>query len=483
MSATGKKEEETGGAAAATGGSAAATGNAAQGQDDKTNFQLQSLVLDDVTPATRLLEKRRQMYEVQEALDAQKEEFARREEAFRRREEALRKKDLDLQSTLIHFNKTVTHNEAKRLRAENREAQERKARQELLEKEESLEDELDQEREQANHYEKRIEELRRYSNFMKSVLSHRSDEFADVGSIVQRYFTLKEANNKLQSEQQTLKEETEERRKALNALQSTFESQALASTNNYETLRTDFDRKKQTANEELARQDASKEQQSFKLLEMGQALQSVSHLYNRCAKSQHGPRIRHQPREIEELAQEAELQENEEEAHKKSNENKQFLSQKPKTKGDGRGQEANTVENDILRALQQLEVVGSYIIDFERVVKEYKPSEHRSDSRHSQQRSVQKQPASTGLKLKEQPQEKARPSSRQSSSQENSGSQNHKASKPGLLSTDGGETERTTNNTERSTTNLNDSRRRGGTTHRREIRVNLKSKTDESSGI
>ena len=35
------------------------------------------------------------MFEVQEALDAQKEEFARREEAFRRREEGLRKKDLD----------------------------------------------------------------------------------------------------------------------------------------------------------------------------------------------------------------------------------------------------------------------------------------------------------------------------------------------------------------------------------------------------
>jgi len=37
------------------------------------------------------------MFEVQEALDAQKEEFARREDAFRRREEALRKKDLELQ--------------------------------------------------------------------------------------------------------------------------------------------------------------------------------------------------------------------------------------------------------------------------------------------------------------------------------------------------------------------------------------------------
>jgi len=33
--------------------------------------------LDDVSPATRLLEKRRQMFEVQEALETQKEEFAR----------------------------------------------------------------------------------------------------------------------------------------------------------------------------------------------------------------------------------------------------------------------------------------------------------------------------------------------------------------------------------------------------------------------
>ena len=51
----------------------------------------QTLTLDHVSPATRLLEKRRQMFEVQEALDAQKEEFARREDAFRRREETLRK--------------------------------------------------------------------------------------------------------------------------------------------------------------------------------------------------------------------------------------------------------------------------------------------------------------------------------------------------------------------------------------------------------
>lgn len=41
-------------------------------------LQQQDLVLDHVSPATRLLEKRRQMFEVQEALEAQKAEFSRK---------------------------------------------------------------------------------------------------------------------------------------------------------------------------------------------------------------------------------------------------------------------------------------------------------------------------------------------------------------------------------------------------------------------
>ena len=65
----------------------------------------QTLMLDHVSAATRLLEKRRQMFEVQEALSAQKEEFNRREDAFRRREDGLRRKDLVLQESLIKFNK------------------------------------------------------------------------------------------------------------------------------------------------------------------------------------------------------------------------------------------------------------------------------------------------------------------------------------------------------------------------------------------
>jgi len=71
----------------------------------------ETLQIDHVSAATRLLEKRRQMFEVQEALNSQKEEFTRREDAFRRREEALRRKDLELQESLIKFNKFLQENE------------------------------------------------------------------------------------------------------------------------------------------------------------------------------------------------------------------------------------------------------------------------------------------------------------------------------------------------------------------------------------
>ena len=66
--------------------------------------------------------------QVQEALETQKEEFARREELFKRRQEALRKQDLELQQQLIRFNKFLQENDSKTARAEKKAAEEIKQR-------------------------------------------------------------------------------------------------------------------------------------------------------------------------------------------------------------------------------------------------------------------------------------------------------------------------------------------------------------------
>lgn len=62
-----------------------------------TRLGLNQLQMDSVSPSTKLLEKRRLMYEVQEAFDRQKEEERRKEEIFRKKEAELRARDLYIQ--------------------------------------------------------------------------------------------------------------------------------------------------------------------------------------------------------------------------------------------------------------------------------------------------------------------------------------------------------------------------------------------------
>jgi hypothetical protein len=59
----------------------------------------------NLSAATTLLEKRREMFEVQAALDAQKKEYTRFEDIMKRREDELETRDLKLQDHLLKFNK------------------------------------------------------------------------------------------------------------------------------------------------------------------------------------------------------------------------------------------------------------------------------------------------------------------------------------------------------------------------------------------
>ena len=61
------------------------------------------LQIDAVSPATRLLEKRRLMYEVQKAFEDQKEDFNQKSLKYKMEEHELRTQDLLIQDNLIKF--------------------------------------------------------------------------------------------------------------------------------------------------------------------------------------------------------------------------------------------------------------------------------------------------------------------------------------------------------------------------------------------
>ena len=84
-----------------------------------------------------MLERRREMLEVESGLSKQKEEFSMKMESLSQRREELARKETQLKESLLKFDKFLQENDAKRLRALKKAIEERKTKdqkeQEILE--------------------------------------------------------------------------------------------------------------------------------------------------------------------------------------------------------------------------------------------------------------------------------------------------------------------------------------------------------------
>lgn len=265
--------------------------------DDGAPVLPQTLTLDHVSPATRLLEKRRQMFEVQEALDAQKEEFARREEAFRRREEGLRKKDLDLQESLIRFNKFLQENESKRTRAEKRANDERKFREE---KDVAVQRLLRQQEKEKAETKKKKEELaknRKYQLYLEQVQETHADDYPEISNILDRYKTLKDADESLDSRQRETERKMEVQRVRASQFNKAKVNEILNSNNKIAELKKELEQTEAAV--AFHQQEIDKARLSLReqTRELGEVLFAVENLKNRCTSASNkdgkGPTIKH----------------------------------------------------------------------------------------------------------------------------------------------------------------------------------------------
>merc|ERR1719159_1467688 len=234
----------------------------------------QQLFFDNVSPATRLLEKRRQMYEVQDALETHKARYGKKEEQ-------LRAKDLQLQHQLFRFNKFLQDNEAKRRRAESRAADEAaqiKAREEEIR---DLEKQLEDSKSQCAELDEEVTRNMKYEEFLDLVKDN-CQEYSEIQDLVTRYETLESAHKELMKEQTTSDNRIEELRNEYQAYQKDTDMEMLAMTNKVARLQTERDeavKDREIVSQEM--DDASQEDSKHSLY-FGQILMSVENLYLRC---------------------------------------------------------------------------------------------------------------------------------------------------------------------------------------------------------
>lgn len=247
----------------------------------------QQLFFDNVSPATRLLEKRRQMYEVQDALETQKKRFDRQEIEFREEEKRLRKKDLHLQHQLFRFNKFLQDNEAKRRRAETRAAEE--AQQINLKELEikDLERQLEESRRYCNELEAQVAKNKKYEEFLEKV-KDAVQQYAELPDLLKRYDTLENANVDLMQESTASEKKVEELRAEYQKYMKEQEMQALSQTTHIAALQAEL-YEASKARQALEKQlDDATYENSQHSLEFGEILFSVENLYERCINTRGG---------------------------------------------------------------------------------------------------------------------------------------------------------------------------------------------------
>jgi len=242
---------------------------------------LHQLNLDNVSPATRLLEKRRQMFEVQEALETQKEEFARKEEMFKRREDGLRLKDLQLQEALIRFNKFLQENDSKRGRAEKKAQDEIKTRH-LKEAEiEALQQQLNELTARKEIMKRQLDKNECYHKYLDLVIDS-SDDFQEINDLLKRHKTLmntKSDNMKLAEERE---QKTEHTRLELQTKIKEKETMKLKKHNDIATLQQRLEQKTLGANKQAMLMEKRLEESADKKLELGRVQMAIENIYERC---------------------------------------------------------------------------------------------------------------------------------------------------------------------------------------------------------
>lgn len=241
----------------------------------------QQLIFENVSPATRLLEKRRQMYEVQDALEQQKTRFVKEEEQFKKKEDQLRAKDLQLQHQLIRFNKFLQDNEAKRRRAETRAAEESAQIKQKEEEISELEQQLEDSKQQCVELEDEVARNMKFEEFLERC-KDTCDDYSEIQDLVTRYETLESANKDLMDSQTYFESKNEELRAEFQAYKKERAMEILAFTNRIATLQGDLEdaQKTRQALEQVA--DLATQEDSEHSLHFGQILMSVENLFLRC---------------------------------------------------------------------------------------------------------------------------------------------------------------------------------------------------------
>ncbi|XP_063395999.1 coiled-coil domain-containing protein 42 homolog isoform X1 [Mytilus trossulus] len=233
---------------------------------------------DHLTPATRLLEKRREMAEVDQALLAQKEEFQMKMESLQQRREELERKECDLKEQLLKFDHFLKENDSKKARALKKADEERDSKKQKDKEIEKLKVEKGKLEKDKSKLQEKLDRFKIYHTYMEKVLEA-GEEFGEMRDIIARHDTLTATHEDLLEQDQRNQEVIEKERQNLMKYIEEKDNEILSCNNQLSGLQTQLD----TAQSEAVKWESAwthiKNTAATKTLTLGRIKMAARNLY------------------------------------------------------------------------------------------------------------------------------------------------------------------------------------------------------------
>ena len=183
------------------------------------NLEAINRVPQDHSEVTKMLEKRRQLYEIEEAFNLQTEEFKKNTEKFKVQEDTIKRTDNKIQEKFIRHCKFLAENKDKRNRAKRHMEEEKLIKKTKIAQVKAEEEILDQLERQKMLFEAKINQLQPYETYLQKVVDQNCNDYKDIKDLLQRFQTLQLSNKRLKEH----KEDVEKQLNSLNQEIATFE--------------------------------------------------------------------------------------------------------------------------------------------------------------------------------------------------------------------------------------------------------------------
>ena len=254
-------------------------------EDDLGDLQALVSGVTQTSQSTLLLKKRKQMREVDDALEFMNEEYKARVAECERGQLEFERKQVDMKKMVAQFQQFITENDAKQRRAEIKAKTEAEQREKLEEQIKQLQKQELELMAKTKALNEQLASVRKYEKYLLEVVREANDEYNEISEVVNRYATLEQANGDLTKQRDDSNALIEKTRLALVQLRQDQQNRILVMNGSVQSSQKLIESLRAECSTLDIEKESKERYTKDRTMEYGAVVMSIKNLHSRCQTS------------------------------------------------------------------------------------------------------------------------------------------------------------------------------------------------------